>query len=494
MLKLKILSLAICLCLLFSLIGCKSQTDKAYLYFELPEIPSTLDPQTAKTDAELIIVKNIYEGLMRKDEDGKTVLGAAESMTKEGLTYTFTLRDGITWDNEEPVTADDFVFGIRRALDPDTKSPFASRLFAIKNAKSVNSGLTSTENLGVTAIDEKTVKITLEYTDEKFLETLTTSVAMPCNREFFNNSKGKYGLFRENIISNGSYRLTKWNKESFGIRLYRNEKYTGEFKAKNAAVFLTCNPETAVTEKLKDGDIDIAFINTAERENMESKGFKTENFETTCWIMTFSDDLSLTMRTALLKLVGAEVYGGNLHSGYSPADSLFPDILNVNADSSGIIPYNLEEGKNLYSSEIKSYTDKKFPSDIVLKYYNDGYIKDTVTDIVGHWQSQLSAFINIEAVNSPDVLLPQLKEQTQTIAIFPVSADVDHLEEYLENFGITYNGESVSQIQAELLKSKKITPIVFEDTTVCYSPQIKEISIDAGNGFIDFSFVIKEEN
>ena len=113
---------------------------------------------------------------------------------------------------------------------------------------------------------------------------------------------------------------------------------------------------------------------------------------------------------------------------------------------------------------------------------------------MGHWQSQLSAFINIEAVDSPDVLLPQLKEQTQTIAIFPVSANGNYLEEYLENFGVTYNGENVSQIQAELLKSKKMTPIVFEDTTVCYSPQIKEISVDAGNGFIDFSFVVKEED
>ena len=494
MLKYKILSLAFCFCFLVSLMGCGSKTDKAYIYFELPEIPSTVDPQTAKTDAELIIVKNIFEGLMRKDENGKTVFGAAESVTQEGLIYTFTLRDGITWDNDTAVTADDFVFGIRRALDPDTKSPFASRLFSIKNAKSVNSGQTSADNLGVTAIDDKTVKITLDYADYKFLDTLTTSVAMPCNEKFFLESKGKYGLFRENIISNGSYRLTKWNKESFGIRLYKNEEYNGDFKAKNAAVFLTCNPETAVTEKLRDGNIDIAFIKTAERDSMEEKGFKTENFETTCWIMTFSDDLNLTMRTALLKLVGAEVYKNNLHSGYSPADSLFPDILNVNADSSGIISYNLEEGKNLYSSEIKSYPDKKFPSDIVLKYYDNGYIKNTVTDIVGHWQSHLSAFINIEAVDSADVLLPQLKKQTQTIAIFPVSADGDHLEEYLENFGIKYNGESVSEIQENLLKSNNMTPIVFEDTTVCYSPQIKEISVGAGNGFIDFSFVVKEEN
>ena len=238
----RITSIILCM-LLFcvTLLGCTGKTDEAYLYFELPSIPNTLDPQTASSDSELLIIKNIYEGLMRKDKDGNVVCGVAESFDINGLTYTFKIRESAVWSNEDPVTAHDFVFALRRAVDPKNNAPFVSRLKSIKNATAISKGELSSKKLGVKAIDDKTLQITLSKKDSSFLETLTTSIAMPCNEKVFNESAGKYALFKDYIVSNGSYRLTKWNKTSFGIRLYRNENYTGEFYAKNAAVFITCN-------------------------------------------------------------------------------------------------------------------------------------------------------------------------------------------------------------------------------------------------------------
>ena len=128
----KIISLILCLCVILTVVGCSS-TDDEYLYFELPKTPSTLDPQTASEDSELLIVKNCYEGLLRKDKEGKAVLGAAESFKKQGLTYTFKLRDDAKWSNGEKLTAFDFEFALKRALSSETKAPFASRLYAIEN-------------------------------------------------------------------------------------------------------------------------------------------------------------------------------------------------------------------------------------------------------------------------------------------------------------------------------------------------------------------------
>ena len=107
-----------------------------------------------------------------------------------------------------------------RAVMPQTKAPFVSRLFAIKGAKEINNGKAALNTLGVKAIDQYTLSITLAYDDSHFENTLTTSVSMPCNREFFEDAAGKYGLFAENILSNGSYKLTRWRKDPFGIRLY----------------------------------------------------------------------------------------------------------------------------------------------------------------------------------------------------------------------------------------------------------------------------------
>ena len=67
----KVLSIILIIISLVSLMGCSEKTEEAYIYFELPQLPSTLDPQIASSDSELLIVRNIYEGLLRKDEKGE---------------------------------------------------------------------------------------------------------------------------------------------------------------------------------------------------------------------------------------------------------------------------------------------------------------------------------------------------------------------------------------------------------------------------------------
>lgn len=485
------LILAIILTIL-PLSGC-DKTEDAYLYFELPTTPISLDPQVAQSTTELLIVKNIYEGLLRKDANGKIVCGAADSFEKKGKTYIFNIRPDAKWSNGDNVTADDFVYGLRRALNPETKSPFATRLYCIKNAKSIHNSKLAPEKLGVRALNEKTLAIDVSYDNENFLENLTTSVAMPCNRKFFAESSGKYGLFSSNIISNGSYRLTKWNKEVFGIRLYKNEEYTGEFVAKNAAVFLTCNNDEPVTQKLKDNHIDLAFIDAAYETEMKQLGFQTINCQNICWVMTFGKDLSYNLRRSLTKLIGKKVYGESLASGYSFASSLFPSVFDQKAGSAGVTTYDLNGSKTLYKSEIAKLKDGKFPSGVTLYYYDNGFMKPIVTDIVGHWQNKLAAFINIEQASSAEALLPELKKQTLPIAVFPIVAESKNLAEYLKQFGVNYNGEKLSTIQKNILESKRITPIAFQNTTLCCSPAIKEIYTFAGDGFVDFSFVVKDE-
>ena len=150
--------LAATLC--FCITGCSDKSEKAYIYFELTEKPTTLDPQTASSDSELLIVKNIFEGLLRKNENG------------------------------DKVTAYDFEFAFKRAVSSETNSPFVSRLFCISGAENIYKNNANTKNLGVKAKDKYTLQITLCKEDKTFLETLTSSIAMPCNEKFFKNSSG----------------------------------------------------------------------------------------------------------------------------------------------------------------------------------------------------------------------------------------------------------------------------------------------------------------
>lgn len=488
--------LSLILCIIFAVpvfAGC-SNTDDAYIYFELPETPSTLDPQTASSDAELIIIKNVFEGLLRKNEEGKIVCGAAEDFNKSGLTYTFTIREDAKWSSGEELTAYDFEFGLKRAILPETKAPFASRLFAIKGAKEINNGKASLDKLGVKATDEHTLVITLHKEDSHFENTLTTSVAMPCKQSFFEESAGKYGLFADSILSNGSYRLARWRKDPFGVRLYRNKEYSGEFKSKNAAVFLTCDKDETPLQRLEKNSVDMAFIESAEKSTAESYGLKTKEFENICWVLTIGNEFNESTRKSLAMLVGSQVFSNSLAEGYRPATSLFPAIFGKQISSAGITVYNAEGAKKLFLQEVANFENSKFPEDIVLYYYDDGHVRDVVTDIVGHWQSNLSAFVNIESASDSDLLLSQLTEKSYSMAIFPVKAESAEVAEYLKKFGFDYNTETLETVQKSLLEDCYTVPLMFQNTNIAYSAALSNVAFEYGNGYVDFAFIIKVES
>ena len=183
LLKLTALMLSIIL-IIPCVTGCgKSHLDQT-IYFEASDQPSTLDPQVASTDIELMLVRNIFEGLLRKNKDGHIENGVCEAYKKSGLTYTFKLKKDAKWSDGTPLSSYDFLFAFERAVKPDTKAPFVSRLFSIVNAEEIYKGEKSVSSLGVDAPDEHTLKITLKYDDNEFLNTLTSSICMPCNEEF----------------------------------------------------------------------------------------------------------------------------------------------------------------------------------------------------------------------------------------------------------------------------------------------------------------------
>jgi oligopeptide transport system substrate-binding protein len=487
----RFIALILSITMLFILTGC-DETDEAYIYFNLNEQPFSLDPQTAQSDTELMIIRNIFEGLMRKDENGKIVCGVAKDYKKNGFTYTFYLRDNAIWSNEEKVTAYDFLFAFKRALNPETKSIFANRLISIKNAKEILNGKKNVNDLGVKVIDAHTLRIELVKDDPYFLDTLTTNVAMPCNEEFFNNAAGRYGLESETTLSNGSYRLTKWGKTVFGIRLYRNKYYKGNFVAKNAAVFLSIDNERTSIEVLKAADADMAFIDPLNIPEAEQNNLGIARYNNVCWFLTVGNKFSNNIRKSLLTLANPKVFSDDLIDGYYPAKNIFPSILSVGNVTNGMPKYNLQEAKKTFKSEVQKLPDREFPENIILYYYDDGFSKNVVTDIAAHWQNQLGAFINIESVSTPKKLQSQITEQTYDLAVFPIYTASSQVHEYLEKLEINYNG-NLGKAQESFLKSNNIIPLMTQDTIMAYNKNLENFGFSSGNGLIDFAYIVKHE-
>ena len=143
--------------------------------------PDSLDPAHAQTNVAAAILYDIGEGLLSEDQSNKPTPGVAKSwkISDDGLVYTFNLRDNAKWSNGEPVVASDFVYAFKRAVDPATLSEMAYKLAPIKNAQAIMDDKDSVDNLGVIALDDQTVQITLDHPVYYFLSIVTDPVSFP---------------------------------------------------------------------------------------------------------------------------------------------------------------------------------------------------------------------------------------------------------------------------------------------------------------------------
>ena len=203
---------------IFSVSSCKEEDGSGHIFkMNIENNPKNLDAQMATDKESIMIITNMMEGLMKRQSSGAIVPAAAESfeMSEDGLVYTFYLKKNLKWDTAADftadVTADDFVFAFQRIFDKGTKSPYKNDYLCIKNASKVANDIVGLNQLGVKAIDEYTIEFTLEYPYFDFLTLLTKTAAFPCNREFFEFTKGKYGMSAEATASNGAFYLKEWN-------------------------------------------------------------------------------------------------------------------------------------------------------------------------------------------------------------------------------------------------------------------------------------------
>lgn len=173
--------------------------------------PESLDPHKTSTIYEAHIIKDLFEGLVTEDVVANPVSGAAESWTisDDGTVYTFKIRDNAVWSNGDPVTADDFVFSFRRLLDPATGAEYASMLYVVKNGEDANGGKVPVDQIGVRAIDAKTLEVTLQAPTPYFLEMLQHQATFPVNPKNlaeFGDDWVKPG----NMVSNGAFTLAEF--------------------------------------------------------------------------------------------------------------------------------------------------------------------------------------------------------------------------------------------------------------------------------------------
>jgi len=192
------------------------------------EIPS-LDPTLADNDFSFNVINQVFEGLYRLDKDGEPQLAMAASepdVSDDGRVYTFTLRDDVTWSDGSSVTAHDFEYSWKKAVDPETTAAYGPQFEEIvEGATDILVGDKPSDELGVKALDDKTLEVTLEAPVPYFKDLLTTAVFFPQPKEYVEEQGKDYALDSDHALYNGPFILTDWNGTGDTWTYEKNDQY-----------------------------------------------------------------------------------------------------------------------------------------------------------------------------------------------------------------------------------------------------------------------------
>ena len=414
--------------------------------------PSSLDPHKVSGDWENRIVGDIFEGLLTEDANAEPIPGMAESWTisDDGLTYTFELREGVTWTDGEPVKASDFVFAFQRLMNPETAAEYAYLQYTIRNAEAINSGeITDLGLLGARAIDDDTLEITLEAPTPYFISALTHYTGYPVPQHAV-EEHGSDWVRIENIVTNGPYMPTEWVPGSHVSTVKNPDYHDAENVSIENVTFFVLEDESAALKRYRAGEFDILTEFPTDQfawmeENLPGQARVAPFAGLYYYSINFNkapfDDVRV--RRALAMSINREVIGPQiLGTGEQAAYSWVPPGMANYADTASFDwmgrPYEekVEEAKRLLA---EAGFDDANPLELQLRYNTNENHKRIAVAVAAMWKP---LGIEVELYNTEvKVHYDELQENVLDIARAGWLADYNDADNFLNllKTGVPYN-------------------------------------------------------
>ena len=242
--------------------------------------PITLNSLKATDSASKNILRHAKEGLVRLDKDGKPIPAAAESweVSSNNLTWTFKLREDSFWTDGKTVTAGDFVYAFENLLIGNGAPEYQEQMKVFRNAESFLNGNAQLTDVGFTAVDEKTLVLTLEQPQPDLLIMLSNTQFTPVNKEFYEKYSGKYGTEPYTISYNGPWFAREW-RHNERVVLVKNSYYWNYDSIKlDQLLFISSGTTDSKIFRLHKEDYDYVYVSAYElevylEEELEPVGF-----------------------------------------------------------------------------------------------------------------------------------------------------------------------------------------------------------------------------
>lgn len=223
------------------------------------EEPKSIDPALSSTvDSGTICIAN-FEGLITLNKDNEPMPAVAEKwdISPDKTKYTFYLRKDAKWSDGKPVTANDFAYAWKRALNPDTASNYCYQLFNIKNAPEYYEDTTSADDLGITVINDYTLEVELSSPTPYFLELTAYPTLFPVRKDIIDKYGEEWALSPDTYIGNGPFKLVEWQKKDH-MKFMKNEYYWDKDRIKIDGVVKTFIAEAStMLAAYEAGELDV---------------------------------------------------------------------------------------------------------------------------------------------------------------------------------------------------------------------------------------------
>ncbi|PTQ57952.1 MAG: Oligopeptide ABC transporter, periplasmic oligopeptide-binding protein OppA [Candidatus Carbobacillus altaicus] len=291
--------------------------------------PPALTPTLATDTTSGTVLTHVMEGLTRYGEGGKTIPGIAESwdVSDDGMKYVFHLRDA-KWSDGQPVTAHDFEYAWKKLLDPNTAADYAYQLFYLKNGEAYNEGNASADDVGVKALDDKTLEVQLE-SPTPYFDSLTAFYPLFPIPKHVDETNPDWHKDAKTYVSNGPFLMEEWVHDS-KIVLKKNPNYWAQNEVKLATITMAMvNDENTEYQMYETGALDVATPPTDLTKKLIDEGkAKVEPYFGVYYLTFNTEDpimKNANIRRALSLAIDRQSLIDNiLQGGQLPAMALVP--------------------------------------------------------------------------------------------------------------------------------------------------------------------------
>ena len=415
--------------------GCSKKTHTAgKMHYDLTSEPINLDPQTASDLSSLTVINQIFEPLVTVDEQGEIVCEAAQSyeVSDDGLTYEIVLRSGLQWNNGSILDAQDYAFGLQRVLLAETQSPHTSKFFGIQNAKEYHEGKAEFSQVGI-HVNGLRLVITLSEPDTHFMNRLADAAAMPCNREFFEGTKGKYGLEAETVLANGAFYLQTWAHEQY-LKLTKNENYRRKDAVKISGVTMWTNNVEGREETFWKGNTQGCYVSGESYAAHYDGTQQSQAISNTVYGIVFNQNTpalqNKNIRKAIAGLFSNESYRNELPAYLTVTDAVYASDCAVNAkpyrlQQEAVIPPRLDgpDAKAIFDKGLEELDEKSITGlKIVVPEDKTLPLGDYFLELSQAYQKHLDLYIGIERLDK-EAYDAAIKAGEYDLAILPIVSE-----------------------------------------------------------------------